>query len=478
MIELRPLNENPVKKRYNNYTLAIVGGVLAGIGITLWFLLSMHLSGGGPLSEWLYQLLCAIFGILMTSQIVSGAGYSFTGFDILFNESTAIQLKDKKTFKRKFFNFVKTRKAEFAGLVIGFLLAVALTVTLVIFKSAAQIATALPVVGQVIYLLSNISMISGLCSRLGRCVDYFRGNRGEQKNIFRGKRVNYVLSVLAGVLIGAVITGLVLGLVGVTSAMTFGGAVPLWVGGVLFVIATTSVFASACGYIGRVADHAIGKKVLGMSCENKKNLTWWEGVKKRTNPETIGTVVGVSAGIALAAVLIGTGLATAPLFGMGLPIAFAGILVMAVCVSGLGGLGNRIGFVISRWRNKKGQTDDGAFVESANAMEPEINPRRDYPEAKPKSRYAKMMEEQETLGGRLRAYKPGIEAAEKKDFDSGRRNTDSGNVKPRVDTGWIPSLRGTKCTFFAKADCSPIPRPDLIRLDVAGNERYRACPAA
>jgi hypothetical protein len=346
------MTEKTSSKRYNNYSLAILLSFLAGIAVTLALLLTAH-GALGEMPQWLYELLCAIFGMFSISQIVSGSGYFSTWMDILTNgDVTLIQVAESAIHPNSktspFLNFMPKRKMEFVGLILGLIVALALTIALVVKKAASVFVTVFPVVGTIVFFLTNLSAISGLCSRLGRCADYFRKFGSE----LRGENVNYVISVLAGAVIGVILASVFLGVGGVTSVMTAGGAIPLWFGAAVFFITTVSTAASASGYIGRAFDFLLGKRLLGVS-KDSSDL----GLLRRASAERIGTVIGITVGVGLGVTLIATGLALTPMFGMGLPLWAAGILVMAASMSAMGGLGNRLGYVIDTLRGYRGDQE-------------------------------------------------------------------------------------------------------------------------
>jgi hypothetical protein len=498
------MSKKTKSRRYNNYTLAIILSVLAGIGVTLALLLTSHIAGGS-MPEWLYELMCAIFGVLTVSQITSGAGYSFTGFDILFKERTIVQAKDlplRRRLRKKFFSFIKTRGAEFVGLTLGFLLAIGLTVYLVVKNAGSVFVNNIPVVGTIVFFITNISVISGLFSRLGRCLDYLRNNLSETEKkkeelaFLRGENVNYVLSVLVGVVIGIVIGGVILGFAGVTSAMTAGGAIPLWVAGAVFFVGAVSSCASACGYIGRVFDFFLGKRAIGMErkeFDNKENkrrgmkATIMEGIRERADAERVGTLLGVSAGLILGIILIATGLALTPFLGMGLPAAAAGVIVMLACISGLGGLGNRIGFFITKLKKHPG---DGEHVKNnGDVIEVETKDNEEQAEQTrsllASSRIDSMSDfegaEQKAQQGRAARLvskiklgfgfgEKGSEGRVKEDFDSGRRECDSGYVAPCPHTSRVSSYRSAGRALGAKTIEPVVSGFNPTRLDVTRDE--------
>jgi len=510
--------KNTQKRRYNNYSLSIILSVLAGLILSLVLIFTAHLASGA-LPEWLYQL---IFSLLCISQVVSGTGYSFTGFDILFNEKTIFQIK-KKTFKQKLSQFFKLskkpfkkRKVELVGLILGFIVAIGVTAYLVAQNAASIVANNIPVIGPVIFFITNVGFISGLCSRVGRCIDYFRINPSKKEkrlasgfrkenepNVFRGENINYVISVLIGVVIGIVLAGLFLGFAGVTSVMTAGGAVPLWVGAVVFVLATISGSASAAGYIGRIFDFFLGERTLGMRFSSfyvkksksgvekvKTNDTVWKGIKRRADAERVGTLIGVSIGIILGIVLITTGLAMMPFFGMGLPAAAAGVIVMISCIGGLGGLGNRIGFFIVKLQGKKSDAEHVANTGSgieAETSDDEALKQQVVEQKRPLLSESKSFNDFGTLdaddaqrtpfvdrmGKLLGGPSEGSDESGEKYFDSGRREPHTPNVEPRFNPSRVPSIRSAGCAFFTKTHSETVSRFNPTRLDVTWDEWNR-----
>lgn len=348
---MKNLTVESMLKRFNNYTLGILFAVLAGIGVGIWALLSVYIpTGSVVLSSALYRLLLATFGLLTASQLVSGISYVFTTPDIVFNEKTLLhKLYEKlRGLKNSPGKFIKERRTEFIGLLIGIAAALALSIYLATTGGTGILVNIIPGLGFVVTLIANISALAGLFSRMGRCIDHIRKN-GKNKfaDIFRAENINYVLGVAAGVLIGAVIVGVCLGLFGVSSAMV-PGAAPLWIGGLVFALGTISSCASASGYIARVFDFFLGHRTIGL----KKHADD-KGIKSRLTPETVGTMIGVAVGLALGIVLFATGVAGIPFFGSGLPLMAAGFIVLAACVSGFGGLGNRVGALVRRLSEKK-----------------------------------------------------------------------------------------------------------------------------
>lgn len=371
------------KKRYNNYTLSVLFSTLVGIAIIVPALL-MHGLDVGLLPEWVIDAVYFVFGVSFVSRLVSGSSYVFSLLDRLTNEVTPIdfilsKFKKKKPIKsenikvdkpsvptskiaviQKNFN---AHRGQFVGNSIGFIFGTILSVITLILRAVTP-AIINNVISSAFYLINHISNFSGLFNRLGRVADYFHKSPKKNKDRFCRKNVNYAIGVILGAIAGAILIAVILSVAGITSAMTLGGAVPMWLSIGLLVIGTISSGASAGGYVGRCIDFLIGKRtvvhaVADTVTKAPQTASW----RDRLNCEYSGTVIGVTVGIILATVLIAAGVASLPFFGLGLPKLFAGMILMAACVSQCGGLGNRLGnmldkFFDTRKPHKKEQRND------------------------------------------------------------------------------------------------------------------------
>lgn len=395
-------------KRYNNYTLGIFLATLLGISLSLVLFLIGHLTFG-ELSVWLSNFAAAVFSILFISRIVSGVGYTQMVADTISDENTAYQLL-KIIFKPKseltllqrtkiLFNGLSKRiNAQFIGNTIGIVLSVVLTILCAALHAAAAlpfVQTFYQVIATGLLFIMTVSALSGLFGRMGRFIDFcLRAKRQQGKRLhsaladkiqyaifnkvkgfFRHRDINYSLSIVGGLIFGAVFSVIILATVGITSAMTLGGAIPLWLTATVFVLGMVSAGASAAGYIGRCFDFLLGKRTIinaikdMLGRKNKlsneayhllkpvsQNKAIQQSIRNRINSESIGTVIGVVLGTVAAVILIATGIATLPLFGLGLPKVLAGFAVLAFSISGFGGLGNRLGHAIDKLVGKKSPT--------------------------------------------------------------------------------------------------------------------------
>lgn len=358
-------------RRHNNYTLSILLATLLGSGIILTALL-LHLISLGVFPEWIASFVDVTFALFFISRNVSGVSYIANLFDQLTNGTTVVHLFYQKfLFKPK--NKLsknptispsptagdntkenaheKPGKGQILGNLFGFAQGMVVAILGITLRAAIQTVFTHSL-GEAIYFIATTSNFSGLFNRLGRCVDYAGNNTFS--TILRGPEVNYVGGVLGGAIAGVVLGCVILAVVGVTSAMSFGAAAPLWVGACIFMATTISTGASAGGYIGRCCDFFLGERtVAGLVQDKIKGRSSTSSISKRANCERVGTLIGIGIGVTLGIVLILAGVATLPFFGLGLPKLFAGIVLVTACVSQGGGLGNRIGRAIDTFLKKQ-----------------------------------------------------------------------------------------------------------------------------
>jgi len=410
MVKMSITDTDPAKnsKRFNNYTLAIFATFAIGIGIVLPLLIA-HCLAVGTIPDWLIDIIYVLFGITSVSQFVSGNGYVQQFTDAVFKDKTLFHpllslisnkfspqkdqpgldnhSADKKlvTQETEVPKNQEEKKAEnpinakFFGLTLGLIVAIGLTIfELIQHVPMPYVSDIGRLLAGAIFFIANVSTFAGLTNRIGATLDYFishkkkdKASEEKPKELLRRKSVNYSLAIIVGVIVGLAISILVLTTVGVTSAMTFGGAIPFWLGAGLFVLATTSTIASASGYGGRVADYLLGERSIAdaiidfispnketkkpeetknntqnnKQCNENKNSTFRS---RSADPQNIGTAIGVIIGILLAIILLAAGVTTLPFFGAGIPLFFSSLVLIAFCISGCGGLGNRLGFAIGK----------------------------------------------------------------------------------------------------------------------------------
>lgn len=360
-------------RRYNNRALAILAASAIGI-VSLLALLNKKTAAQG------------VNGLLTVCQLVSGSDYISQPLDTLFNESTLFQLfiNPKNSWKK----FKKRLNYRFLFTVIGLALSLAVSITLTIYGVPPSIFPTL------ILFMQNASDFGGLFNRMGRIVDTFcnyffekpvpliaepdpefsKVNEEEELGLpetieptsklsfFRREQINYTLGKIGGFLLGIVFFTLVLTIVGLTSYMPGANIIKPWAVKALFSFRLVGVFTSAGGYIGRAFDWLLGQRTLPGALVDQFNaprapslsfkqhlLNAYARFKKMGTYEGAFTMAGVTLGLALGMTIILVPTLLLP-FGSGLPILLAAPFIMSRCVSGLGGLLNRLGSVIDRFK--------------------------------------------------------------------------------------------------------------------------------
>jgi len=317
------------------YKGAILTFFLMGAALFLPIFIVYALSFGlHALPEW---LLVAIFGCI--SPLVSGMGYKG-------------KLLDKTTEDP---SNLKTA-GETVGLVIGVTAALTVSILALVFHEAIPFGGVLgDFLGTFMLFVMNASLFMGLCSRSGRVADYFR-HAFHKENPLQQEKVNYVLAITVGIVIGIAI---------VVTTLATGGTM-----GVLAAISCVSSCASASGYIGICFDVILGKRTLVEAIFDDKNndtSTLWDRLK---SPEAIGTLIGVAIGVVIAISIVSAGLS--------LPIIGGGLLAAVALTSAGGGLGNRLGHLLTKVQSLKAemipsdeayQADDESQSENENIYE-------------------------------------------------------------------------------------------------------------
>ena len=361
-------------KRFNNYKLSIILTFLVTVGVAIAgvFFHDTPTTFTSPLSldaHWVSDLAEAIYAFFFVSRMVSGMGYVATPVDIASNETTLIEAVSsravdeecphprKKSWFQRLKDNIKKKPFEFVGLLIGFSAGLGLSITSGLVGVTLNPLWVMQGIGLVFTYVASISTFSGLFSRLGRSLDFYKKRWAKQlqSKWINEENVNYVLSVTVGIILGAVLAGVVGGL-----GLLPGGQFVVALG----LIGIVSTCASSSGYIGRLFDaggifHAVNffkiPDFFRKKTEKTEDVSNTKQIEAAKKSESRGTAIGVFLGIALGTVLIVAGLATLPFFGLGLPKLLAGIIIMGACISASGGLGNRIGNSIDRKRQVKEQ---------------------------------------------------------------------------------------------------------------------------
>lgn len=334
-----------------SYVISIVLSTFLATGLVISISI-LHALNLASACEWLIEI---SLNFLILSSIVSATGYLGKHIDNVWASFRKKRYKVEKDQSKK---TSKILQADAIGLLLGIIAGISFSGVQIAQNIASDMARTFWVMGAGMMacfsMIANISNLAGLGNRIGRVINYFQKYANPGEKIWRGKQVNYILSIIAGIILGTVISAVTLAIVGITSAMTLGGALPIWASGGLFAVSLVSTCASACGYIGRCFDFILGRKTIASVINNKINKTnHKESLKNRITKENIVTLIGLSLGIVAAVTLLACGAATMPLFGLGLPKLLAGIIILSTCLSAGGGLGNRIGHSWDRFAESK-----------------------------------------------------------------------------------------------------------------------------
>lgn len=229
--------------------------------------------------------------------------------------------------------------AERTGTWIGCILGLAAGIGFAIIREAVPYAKSLSVVADILFTLGTVAAFAGLGNRVGQCIDKKSRPASERKIV----GVAGLIGLVASIVIAATMAASLVSIVGVTSFLTAGAAVPLWVCGIAFVCSFTSAFASSADYVAKTTSYF------------RSSSTTDEKIKDRVQDrfhEYRGAAVGISTGLIVSGIILGALLISQPYLLAGAAGVIAGIMVVMTCVSVLGGLFSRIGRLIDSYKKK------------------------------------------------------------------------------------------------------------------------------
>ncbi|MGE3919907.1 MAG: DUF5617 domain-containing protein [Gammaproteobacteria bacterium] len=284
--------------------------------------------------------------IIWTGQVVAGAAYLGRFFDL--SKQSILEKDEEGDYQnplKLIWKVIKKNGGELIGIVSG------------IVASIVLVNIFLPVPFFSLFTLITIGRISSLFNRIGRVRD-IAFNVKEGKSLWRKKRINYLLAVSLGLIVGiALITSAFIfvnpaALVAVAGLTTFTGISGALVN-VIFSFFVLSSFVSACSYIGRWFDIALGKRTfvgfvsdLIYGIENQKDITYRVNKNKYETILTLTNVpVGLIVGIAAVALVSAT---AGPLAFVGFPAILSSIIITAAVTSTIAGLAWRVGYSIDQ----------------------------------------------------------------------------------------------------------------------------------
>lgn len=259
----------------------------------------------------------------------------------------------KKRLKFYQLEFWKTskNKYELAGTLFGILLVLGIGVGLAV----KAVATAFwPIINTALLMYSCINIVSNFGMRLGRTIDNDKQNPDRPQ-------IEHT-ATLSGAAIGMALAAFLVGfkiftavsVVGFTSFITGGAAIPVWLGAAAFILQTSSSTSAASYYVARAKTFLKGMWYGENSPE--LSLKEKEAVQKKFH-EYRGSTFGVFAGLSIGGTVTGlllAGIIASSIFTFGAPAAaFATALVITACVAVIGGICSRIGRFYDKYKQAK-----------------------------------------------------------------------------------------------------------------------------
>lgn len=209
----------------------------------------------------------------------------------------------------------------------------------------------------VLFSIGVISTFAGLGNRLGNSLDD-KSTRQWNERIAIG--IAAILGLTAGITIAALSISTAVSVVGVTTFVTGGAALPVGIAGIVFTLAmagTTVAFADYSMKAINFVKYTWLTRSGANQVSNYANLKFQKTIGQRYH-EYRGSLVGVSAGLVVGGVIITALLLTQPYLFAGAAIAgVAGVLITMTTTAILGGLSSRIGRLVDGFEAKKNVTE-------------------------------------------------------------------------------------------------------------------------
>lgn len=304
--------------------------------ISLFYLLGAHFSSLFFSSDWFINLMVlpGFFGAQL-----SGVSYLGRTLDHAGKSSAGL--------------------GERIGTWVGVALGLAFGIGLSILKAVSPFAQALSVVGNFLFTLGVVGAFSGLGNRFGQFADKENNRPVNEK---RAIGIAGIVGLVIGVALVATKCALAVSVVGVTTVMTGGGALPLWIAGFAFVGTFASTCASAADYVSKTISFMQFKRSTTDAIVNKT-------VKKRFH-EYRGSLVGISTGVIMAGIIIGAIAVTQPHILAGFVGLIAATVIVMSCVSVIGGLFSRVGRMVDVYQYKGKKRREPASDTPSSSAEP------------------------------------------------------------------------------------------------------------
>lgn len=218
----------------------------------------------------------------------------------------------------------------------------------------------------VLYVARQVNIFAGIGNRVGRLLD--PGSRPMLEKAIVG------IGMSIGLMVGAALTatGLagLIGLAGVTTFISAGGAIPVWLAAGLFIITLTSGIGSTADYVAKSANFL---KYCFVSPNDQL-------VKDRFH-EYRGALVGVSVGLILAAITVTALALTQPALFTGVVGAIIGTLVFSTGASVCGSICSRTGRFLDCLPDEKTPPGNGSTAQMLPTLQETPKPTENTPGA-------------------------------------------------------------------------------------------------
>lgn len=314
-------------KRLDWYRKMMMGIIPISFALLAYLLISC--SGELLPSEWFFDIVA--IPAFVGAQI-SGAGYVGRGIDAVApvaGRSAA-------------------GKIERIGTLIGLVLGLAAAVTVAVICAVVPLAKPLGVIAEVLFALGSVGTFAGLGNRIGQCLDKNQdvdaGGDVRPVSEKRAMGLAATLGLIAGVVLFATKIAFAVSVVGVTSFISGGAALPLWIAGAVFITSFTSSCASSADYTSKAVSF-----LRHATTTNNKTLN--KTVSQRFH-EYRGSLAGVSTGLIVAAIIIGAIMVSQPYLLAGFVGVVAAVMIVSTCVSVMGGLFSRMGRLYDTYKAK------------------------------------------------------------------------------------------------------------------------------
>ncbi|MGE3919906.1 MAG: hypothetical protein AB7F64_02975 [Gammaproteobacteria bacterium] len=318
---------------------------------------------------------------IWVAQTIAGGAFLARIFDFAFTQTppneylSSVKKINWNMIKSRIKNIFQNKFGEFLGFLIGLVVSIYiidLQLDLTLASFPMGFLTMIFFVGAAFLTLNRIL---GFLNRTSKLFD-FGISAKKENNFWQKKEINYILSICAGLIIGALLISAVFSVLGVaTAAATV--TVICGLTGVpamlIFSLFALSTVVSATSNTGRWFDLLLGKRTLVGATKDliygeakDKNERFYLPRSESSEKETfkyrfyenkyestfvlIGVPLGYAAGVGLSVLLLTGMIATSAtfafMFGATFPAALAVPFIMCGCVGVISGFARRIGMAL------------------------------------------------------------------------------------------------------------------------------------